>query len=181
MAWTAPMTAVANEAFTAAQFNTNIRDNLLETVPALATAAGQMPVADGTNSLEMRSIGYEFVAAEVSTTSTSYTILTGGPDVTLTTGSTVLLFMQAEMANTVSASAHLRMSVAVSGDTTIPANDQWAYVKRADSTSSLAIQSASCAVITGLNPGINTFTVRYSTSTGTGEWANRLLVVLPFF
>lgn len=39
MAWTAPMTASANGTLTAAQFNTHVRDNLLETETAKATAA----------------------------------------------------------------------------------------------------------------------------------------------
>ena len=34
MAWTAPMTAVSGSVLTAAQWNTNVRDNLLETAPA---------------------------------------------------------------------------------------------------------------------------------------------------
>lgn len=39
MAWTAPLTAALNGTLTAAQFNTHVRDNLLETEAAKATAA----------------------------------------------------------------------------------------------------------------------------------------------
>lgn len=39
MAWTTPMTAVANAVWTAAQFNSDIRDNLNETGPAKATSS----------------------------------------------------------------------------------------------------------------------------------------------
>ena len=54
MAWTAPMTAVANAVFTAAQFNTHVRDNLLETAPAKATTTGGYFVATGTNTIVQR-------------------------------------------------------------------------------------------------------------------------------
>ena len=54
MAWSAPMTAVANSTFTAAQFNQYVRDNLNETAPALATAAGSYFAADGINSIAER-------------------------------------------------------------------------------------------------------------------------------
>ena len=43
------MTAVASSVFTAAQFNTFIRDNLNETSPAKATTAGAYFTVSGTN------------------------------------------------------------------------------------------------------------------------------------
>jgi hypothetical protein len=52
--WSAPMTAVANSTFTAAQFNQYVRDNLNETAPAKATSAGSYFVADGVNSIAER-------------------------------------------------------------------------------------------------------------------------------
>lgn len=46
------MTAVSGAAFTAAQFNTHVRDNLLETAPAKATTANGLFVATGLHSIE---------------------------------------------------------------------------------------------------------------------------------
>ena len=54
MAWSAPMTAVANTVFTAAQFNQHVRDNLNETAPAKATASGGYFVATGVNAIAQR-------------------------------------------------------------------------------------------------------------------------------
>jgi hypothetical protein len=45
------MTAVTNATFTAAQFNTHVRDNLLETAPAKATAADRFILTDGANAV----------------------------------------------------------------------------------------------------------------------------------
>jgi hypothetical protein len=51
MAWTAPGTAVGNTLLTAAFWNTHVRDNLLETAPAKATAAGQLFQATAPNAI----------------------------------------------------------------------------------------------------------------------------------
>jgi hypothetical protein len=56
MAWTAPMTAVSGAAFTAAQFNTHVRDNLLETGPAKVTGSNQFLISNGPNSLQAVSL-----------------------------------------------------------------------------------------------------------------------------
>ncbi|GII42264.1 hypothetical protein [Planotetraspora phitsanulokensis] len=47
MAWSAPMTAVANSIFTTAAFNQYVRDNLLETAPAKATTGSRLIVTTG--------------------------------------------------------------------------------------------------------------------------------------
>lgn len=46
MVWTPPMTAINGDAFAASEYNTHIRDNLLETMPALARDPA-ISVADG--------------------------------------------------------------------------------------------------------------------------------------
>ena len=56
MTWATPRTWVAGETITAAKLNT-IRDNLNETAPAAVTAAGDILVADGTNSLKVLPLG----------------------------------------------------------------------------------------------------------------------------
>lgn len=50
------MTAVASTAFTAAQFNTHVRDNLNETAPAKATTSGRLIVTAGPNSIAEQTI-----------------------------------------------------------------------------------------------------------------------------
>lgn len=53
MAWTAARTWVAGETVSASIMNTHVRDNLLETVPAKATAAGQIPYSTGGSAIAM--------------------------------------------------------------------------------------------------------------------------------
>lgn len=51
MAWTAPRTWVTGEIVTAALLNTHLRDNLLQTAPAIVTTAGDLVHATGANTL----------------------------------------------------------------------------------------------------------------------------------
>ena len=51
MSWTAPRTWVTSEVISAALMNTHIRDNLLETAPGKATAAGDLFYATGANAI----------------------------------------------------------------------------------------------------------------------------------
>lgn len=57
MAWTAPRTWVTGEIVTAAYLNSNVRDNLLETAPAKATAAGDIFVATASNAIKRVAVG----------------------------------------------------------------------------------------------------------------------------
>lgn len=53
MSWTAPRTWVTSEVISAAIMNTHVRDNLLETAPAKASAAGQMVFSTAANAIAM--------------------------------------------------------------------------------------------------------------------------------
>jgi hypothetical protein len=80
MAWSAPMTAVANATFTSAQFNQYVRDNLLECAPAKATTPGRLIVTTGPNAITERVVTQASISTSETTTSTSYTDLaTTGP------------------------------------------------------------------------------------------------------
>jgi len=177
MAWTAPMTAVANSAFTAAQFNTYVRDNLNCTAPAKATAASQIFVATGVNSIAARTITGHSVEAGESTTSTSFVDLTTtGPQVTVTTGPSALVFMTSRIANSGGLSSY--MGHAVSGATTIAAAATSALI--ADPGASNLVRSTALSFRSGdLTPGSNTFTAKYQVDGGTGTFAFRRIVVIP--
>ena len=54
MAWTAPATTTVGQVVTAAFWNTQIRDNFLETSAATAVAAGDLMYADAGNSMGSR-------------------------------------------------------------------------------------------------------------------------------
>jgi len=175
MAWTAPMTAVANTAFTAAQFNTYIRDNLLETAPAKATTAGSLIVGNGANSIIERIPASAGISTAESTTSTSFTDLaTPGPAVTVTTGTSALVVVSSCIYNT---SSYALASYQVSGATTLAASDEGG-VQVANTPATYQTASEFFRV-TGLTAGSNTFTVKYRVVGGTGNFQRRHLVVIP--
>lgn len=178
MAWTAPMTATDSAVFTSTQFNQQVRDNLLETMPGKASAAGNWFAVAGTNSIAQRTITEAVVATSQTTSSTSYTDLTTvGPSVTATTGTNAIVFFAANMANN-TLNVGSNISVAVSGATTIAANNQW----RACINGSAATQPsrvASFYKFTTLTAGSNTFTVKYRADAGTSTFFDRTILVMP--
>lgn len=181
MAWTAPMTAVSGNAFTAAQFNTNVRDNLLETAPAKATATAGYYVGTGPNAIAERFATAATVNTSQSTTSTAFVDLaTVGPAVTVTTGTTALVFITSEIGCNVVSEAG-RVGYAVSGATTIAVDGN--HVLRQETNGTTEFQRCTVARLqTGLTPGTNTFTLKYATTnaSNTASFNFRHIVVLPF-
>lgn len=178
MTWTAPMTAVANTAFTAAQFNLYVRDNLNETAPAKATAAGQIPVSTGANAIAMRTPSTAHVTTSQTTTSTSYADLTtAGPAVTVTTGAQAIVIVSAHMSND-TAGARAAMSYAVSGATSVSASDEYAALMDENSANRLNGYSR-VSMQTGMTPGSNTFTAKYRVNGNTGAFSARDIIVVP--
>ncbi len=57
MSWTSPRTWTTSEVVTAAIMNQHLRDNLLQTAPAILTVAGDMPYASAANTLSRLAIG----------------------------------------------------------------------------------------------------------------------------
>lgn len=186
MAWTAPMTAALNSTFTAAQFNTHVRDNLLETEPAKASTPDAYFVSTGANAIAQRTPGSNVINTMQTTTSTSYTNLASvGPVVTVTTGTAALVLWSAGMANT-SANSQMVVSVAVSGATTVAENDNWAIITDGMAAWSNPNEPAdqhnrrgAAKLFTGLNAGSNTFTMKYKVGSGTGRFRYRELIVYP--
>lgn len=109
-----------------------------------------------------------------STTSTSYTDLaSAGPAVTITTGTRALVIIGCAARNT-SAATGARMGFAVSGATTIAANDPNSYnVSEVDYD-----KSSFAAIVTGLTAGSNTFTAKYKVPAGTGQYNERNIIVI---
>lgn len=183
MAWSAPMTAVANSVFTAAQFNTFVRDNLNETAPAKATASGGYFVADGANSIvERRVSGATDLDIGTTTSTTDFVDLDApaavGPAVTLNTGTQALVYTHCQMAN--SGTGSCRAGVTVSGATT-----HAAALNRSISIGGVTnvFMSAGTTVFyasgLALVAGSNTFTMKYRVGSGTGTFSDRRLIVMP--
>jgi len=168
------MTAVAGSIFTAAQFNQSIRDNLLETAPANAATVSGYFVADAPNSIVQRLGQTAAVLVSETTTSTTFTDLaTVGPAVTATTGTMALVVVHGSTSNTGTGST--RMAYDISGATTVAAADN-----RGIGNANTDIMLASGVdLITGLVPGVNTFTAKYRVSTGTGTFVSRRIIVMP--
>lgn len=177
MAWTAPMTFVANTVLTAAQLNTYVRDNLLETAPAKATTAGSLFVGAGLNQIVERSIVSDYVAASQTITgTTSYSDLaTVGPQVTVTTGAQALMFLYCSALNNGTTSS--LMAVDITGASTISASDNVSV----GSSASTGFRATSVYMQTGLTPGSNTFTAKYKTGNAAniGTFQDRRMTVLP--
>lgn len=179
MAWTAPMTATSNATFTAAQWNAQVRDNMAPQAAAQATATGRHMVVSGANAMVERATSGAVVATAQTRSSTSYgDLATVGPAVTVTTGTTALVWITSGLENSVSGAGSY-VSFGVTGATTVNANDQWAvYVSGQDAASN--VRRGSARRITGLAAGSNTFTAKYRVSSGIGTFSDREIIVMPF-
>jgi hypothetical protein len=110
------------------------------------------------------------------TTAITYSDLTGGgtaPTVTLSTGTTALLFLSVEITSSVAGVVCIA-SVAVSGAGVVAANDNVAIL----SANAQRTSVATTVVMTGLTAGTNTFAIKYAQGGGaTGTMQQRRLVV----
>lgn len=171
MSWSTPMTAVANDIFTAADFNTYVRDNLKETMPALATAAGQYFVSDGPHSLVART-----PVANTPTTSpqnisgtTSYTDYDDitGASVTATTGTEALVHISAYMSQSTADNAGI-VSYRVSGASDLNAEDHPNRIVWDGVNTDQPTRMGSWGRISILTPGSNTFRMGGRVAVGGG-------------
>lgn len=181
MAWTIPMTAVANDIFYADDFNTYVRDNLNATEAAIVDDAGQYFVATGANALAKRTPA----SARVDTSQT-YTggvtwgdPSTAGPSVTVTTGNSALVHIAARMQNDVDYRT-VRATFRVDGATTITESDHPCQIVWDGVASGNGCRMGTWTRV-GLNSGSNTFKMRYSTggSGVTGTYQYRHIIVVP--
>lgn len=181
MAWTAPMTAIAGSVFTAAQFNTFIRDNLAETAPAKATTPGAHFAVSDTNQITERIPAEAFNATSDTTTATSFGALAGssGPSVSVATGVAALVSVTADLVCDTNAQS-ARATFEVTGASTVAAADTRAIRNIRESLTNNALFSG-VFLMTGLTPGTNVFNMVYRTSgASTSTFANRRITVVPF-
>lgn len=176
MTWSTPLTAVANVSLTSVQWNASVRDNLNETGPAKATTGGRILVTTGTNAIIERDIVHQAVVAAAVTNSASYIPLSGGPAVTITTGTKGLVTVGCYTSNdTIGGRSWL--SHAISGASTAAASD--AYAMAAESAAVNQLYGYSQLTLwTTLTAGSNTFTANYKTTTGIGTFIQRRLIVM---
>ena len=179
MAWTAPRTYVSTEVITASILNTDLRDNLLETAPAKATADSGFIVTTAANTVIQRTPQTATITTSETTASTSYTDLaTTGPNITATTGTKVLISMVVQLGNnTLGGRCHV--SFAVTGASSISAVDITAVMLESDPANQAA-RIGVTQILDTLTGGSNTVTMKYRVGAGTGTFLNRKLSVIPF-
>jgi hypothetical protein len=182
MAYSTPLTAVSNATLTAAQWNASVRDNILETAVAKATAAGRYTVSTAANTLAERVPTAGTVNVSDTTTATSYGDLpagTLGPSVTVTSGTAVLVGVSAKIQNSLNTASSFA-SYAVSGATTVAASDTWGVSIQAPTAASTTVNASRVTLHTGLTAGSNTFAMKYRVSGGTGSFDMRHIFAIPF-
>lgn len=178
MTWTAPMTAVAGSVYTAAQWNTSIRDNLNETAVAKAQTVSGYSVVSGYNRLVQRTSGTASSDIAETTDSTSYTDLEAdpGPALTLLTGSHVIVSIFGSGRTSGGTAAWI--SFEISGATSQEAADT--YAVQLHVTTGDQWRAGATFGLDTLTPGLNTFTMKYRVSTsGTGTFSSRKIAVIP--
>lgn len=144
----------------------------------MAWNAGSMGTAQLFNRLFADHSKTATVATAETTSSTSYVDLaTPGPAVTLTSSGTLALCIFEVAAFGTDATLRGQfISVAVSGATTIAASDAKRLTYTSNSTGS-GYRAAGFAFLT-ITPGVNTFTLKYRVSSGTGSFSVRDLWVM---
>lgn len=179
MVWTAPMTAVDNATFTAAQFNTHIRDNLLETMPGKATTLGGYFVSDGANAISQRFSYTANVLTSESTASTTFTDLaTVGPTITnFVSGASFFIFVGAEVSGSLTTTFSL-MGFDISGDMTLAPTD--IYTAGSVGTGTRQLANVFRAIPLSGAGSIITIQAKYRATTGTATFANRWIGILNF-
>jgi hypothetical protein len=182
------MTAVAGAVYTAAQYNTFVRDNLNECAPAKASMIGSYFTTSDDNQISERQAVQAVVDQQDSFNSTSYINPNGsstgnspvtGPAVTVQTGSAAFVAVGGRIGGNATAGDSVKMSWACSGASSIAASDTWAagLVKLGQYSFAYCNRGY---LATGLNPGMNTFTAKYAVSAGTGFASYRTILVMPF-
>lgn len=115
-----------------------------------------------------------YVATDESTTSTTYADLSTVQSVTVTVGANGLALAMWYVGS-YNVAAVKYVSVAVSGSSTVGANNDWSV--RNDSAS--AFKEEAHHLFTSLTPGSNTFTLKFRTASGTARFFERRLTVIP--
>jgi hypothetical protein len=159
MAFTTPRTWVTGELVTATMMQQQVSDNVsdLDARTTFSSAA---------------------VLTEQTETSTSYDDLaTAGPAVTVTTGTQALVALYCRYENS-SSNVPTLMAFAISGATTVAANENMA-IGSGDQAGGEKVRVGATFPVTGLTPGSNTFTAKYRVDSGTGTFADRRIIVWP--
>lgn len=180
MTWTAPKTWVANSVITAAELNEQIRDNLNHCAPPIVTGNAGYVVSEGENFLAfrkaVRSVNQE-AGERSSTTYGDLSETTVGPSVTLETSNQCLVIWGCTMIQETTPGSSTFASVAVTGATTIAADD--GYSERIQTDDNYRMCASQFQFFNTLTPGEHTFTMKYRVAGGNGRFLRRRIMALP--
>jgi hypothetical protein len=174
-----PSTTLGDIEYRSATANTNTRLALGTAGQVLTVNSGATAPQWATPAAIVPANATATVATYESTTSTTYTNLTtSGPAVTVTTGTKALVIITSNIyANASNRQAF--MSYEVSGASTITASDTTALSIYAATVASNEVR-ASCASVSTLTAGSNTFTAKYriSNSSASASFSDRAIFVI---
>lgn len=180
MAWTVPMTFVPNNVLTAAQLNTHLRDNMLETAPAKSTTTGgAWFISQGPYKIAERQVKVNRSASGfVAVTSTSYTDSPKfGPQVTVDTGTNAIVMLSCLLGNN-TIDTVTNMGFEISGETERAPDDKYSVQTGGLAANTNAIYGVTY-FISDLNPGVNIFTCKYKTSSNSALFNYRFIGIIP--
>lgn len=169
---------MAGGVFTAAQFNTYVRDNLNQLAPAKSTTVSSWFPVSAVNQLTERFPTQNNASGSSTTTATSYGNLADGVTtaVTVSTGTMALVMLYTNFSGTSGGANRIWMSYEISGATTAIPSD----TRSLHHTFVGGLRFGASFLHTGLTAGSNTFTLRYRVTAGTGTYTNRRIAVIPF-
>ena len=180
MAWSTPLTAVADAALTAAQWNSSVRDNLLETAVARASQSGSIFAGAGVNSLAERFPFSTNAWQQETTASTAYTNLTTvGPTVTVTSGTRILISVTATTWNNTTGVLNL-VGLEITGASPLTPLDTLALRSSSPFVNSPGSFAGSYVHIYGVTAGTSTYQTKYRVTGGIGTFDDRRISGIPF-
>lgn len=185
MAWTNPLTAVANSPLSAAEWNAHVRDNLNETAPGKTmTPHSFIASINGGLDLSEAPVEYNEVLESGLSNAEGYVDLPGtfGPSVTVRNNGSVIIFIFSYMTGDTSPSIQF-MGIDASDFNGEQATDRAAiYVTckiAADADDPGHEMCFGGAFYFVGEPGVATFTAKYRTTNGFGFYKNRSMIAIP--
>lgn len=184
MSWTIPKTWVANTRLNDVDLNANLRDNMLETMPAKALATDKIFVTEALNRIVARdiSIATSAVTATINSGSSFYRSSASGPEVTITTGAQALAIWGSKINGQITTFAYHSVSPIVPLGYPVYWDDEmdrWALHYGASRIANDPFRGMSFKLFTGLTPGQNTFRSYYRyDGSGTATWVDRYLIMI---
>jgi hypothetical protein len=136
---------------------------------------GIQTIYNGTSWVCITDVGAATATSGTTTATASFTptLTSGGtnPSVTLTTGTTAIVTIAANLTNSSSVTSY--MAVAISGATTVSGDTFEGGYGAARTNNNVSTTASRTYIISGLTAGTNTFTLNYIVGGGTGTFIFR--------